>query len=66
LQNSTTKKPLIRLKVDYTGCEPLNHHRIGQGFVGKVANPDDMINNFKKKKNKPVHPRVRRPMKMKF
>lgn len=36
--------PLIRLKVDYSGgfstCNPL---RFGQRFVGKLANPNDII-----------------------
>ncbi len=32
-----------RLQVDYTGFSTINTQRFGQTFVGKVANPHDMI-----------------------
>ncbi|KAF8065921.1 MRE11 [Scenedesmus sp. PABB004] len=35
--------PLIRLRVDYTGFGTINSQRFGQKFVGKVANPHDML-----------------------
>ncbi|CAM6109413.1 unnamed protein product [Calypogeia fissa] len=35
--------PLIRLRVDYTGSTTINPQRFGQKFVGKVANPNDIL-----------------------
>jgi hypothetical protein len=35
--------PLIRLRVDYTGFGTVNSQRFGQKYVGKVANPHDML-----------------------
>ena len=35
--------PLIRLRVDYTGFSTINSQRFGQKFVGKVANPHDVL-----------------------
>ena len=35
--------PLVRLRVDYTGCTTINSQRFGQKFVGKVANPHDVL-----------------------
>ena len=35
--------PLIRLRVDYTGFSTINAQRFGQQFVGKVANPHDLL-----------------------
>ena len=35
--------PLIRLRVDYTGFSTINSQRFGQKFVGKVANPQDVL-----------------------
>lgn len=35
--------PLIRLRVDYTGFGTINSQRLGQKYVGKVANPHDML-----------------------
>ena len=36
--------PLIRLRVDYTGgFGTINAQRFGQKFVGKVANPNDVV-----------------------
>lgn len=37
------KLPLIRIKVDYTGYTTINPQRFGQKFVGKVANPHDIL-----------------------
>ena len=38
-----TPLPLVRLKVDYTGFSTINSQRFGQKFVGKVANPHDVL-----------------------
>ncbi|PSC71365.1 Double-strand break repair MRE11 [Micractinium conductrix] len=35
--------PLIRLRVDYSGFSTINTQRFGQKFVGKVANPNDIV-----------------------
>ncbi|KAK9844671.1 hypothetical protein WJX74_005353 [Apatococcus lobatus] len=35
--------PLIRLRVDYSGFSTINTQRFGQHFVGKVANPNDVL-----------------------
>lgn len=35
--------PLVRLRVDYTGFSTINAQRFGQKFVGKVANPHDIL-----------------------
>ena len=35
--------PLVRLRVDYTGFSTINAQRFGQRFVGKVANPHDLL-----------------------
>lgn len=40
---SNVMLPLIRIKVDYTGFSTINAQRFGQKFVGKVANPHDML-----------------------
>jgi len=42
-------KPLIRLKVEYTGFPTINPQRFGQRFVGKVANPNDFLLFHRKK-----------------
>ena len=40
--------PLIRLRVDYGGgFSTINAQRFGQKFVGKVANPNDLLQFFK-------------------
>jgi double-strand break repair protein MRE11 len=39
----TPELPLVRLRVDYTGFSTINTQRFGQKFVGKVANPHDII-----------------------
>ncbi|KAK2847231.1 hypothetical protein Q5P01_010230 [Channa striata] len=40
----TPEKPLIRLRVDYSGgFEPFNTSRFSQKFVDRVANPKDLI-----------------------
>ncbi|XP_069828080.1 double-strand break repair protein MRE11 [Dendropsophus ebraccatus] len=46
-------KPLIRLRVDYTGgFEPFNTLRFSQKFVDKAANPKDIIHFFRHKEQK--------------
>jgi double-strand break repair protein MRE11 len=40
-------KPLIRLKVDYTGFEPINEIRFAQKFIQKVANPRNILQFYK-------------------
>ncbi|XP_044140526.1 double-strand break repair protein MRE11 [Bufo gargarizans] len=47
------EKPLIRLRVDYTGgFEPFNTLRFSQKFVDKAANPKDIIHFFRHKEQK--------------
>lgn len=43
VSGSEPKLPLIRLKVDYSGFMTINPQRFGQKFVGKVANPQDIL-----------------------
>ena len=33
----------VRVRVDYSGFSTINTQRFGQGFVGRVANPNDII-----------------------
>ncbi|PKI65638.1 hypothetical protein CRG98_013933 [Punica granatum] len=40
---SEPKLPLIRIKVDYSGFMTINPQRFGQKYVGKVANPQDIL-----------------------
>ncbi|WVZ87326.1 hypothetical protein U9M48_033981 [Paspalum notatum var. saurae] len=40
---SEPKLPLVRIKVDYTGFSTINPQRFGQKYVGKVANPQDIL-----------------------
>ena len=50
--------PLVRLRVDYTGFSTINSQRFGQKFVGKVANPQDVLHWHKaaaKKTSKVVY-----------
>lgn len=42
---------LVRLKVEYAGFPTLNSNRFGALFVGKVANPSDMVLFSKKKRD---------------
>lgn len=37
------KLPLVRVKVDYSGFMTINPQRFGQKYVGKVANPQDIL-----------------------
>ncbi|XP_069845603.1 double-strand break repair protein MRE11 isoform X2 [Dipodomys merriami] len=47
------EKPLIRLRVDYTGgFEPFNVLRFSQKFVDRVANPKDIIHFFRHREQK--------------
>nr|KAF6466408.1 MRE11-like protein, double strand break repair nuclease [Rousettus aegyptiacus] len=46
-------KPLIRLRVDYSGgFEPFNVLRFNQKFVDRIANPKDIIHFFRRKEQK--------------
>ncbi|KAF3323760.1 double-strand break repair protein MRE11 [Carex littledalei] len=40
---SELKLPLVRIKVDYSGFSTINPQRFGQKYVGKVANPQDIL-----------------------
>ncbi|KAF5176927.1 Double-strand break repair protein [Thalictrum thalictroides] len=40
---SDVRLPLIRIKVDYSGFMTINPQRFGQKYVGKVANPQDIL-----------------------
>ncbi|XP_074072576.1 double-strand break repair protein MRE11 [Macrotis lagotis] len=47
------EKPLIRLRVDYTGgFEPFNVLRFSQKFVDRIANPKDVIHFFRHREQK--------------
>lgn len=53
--NKATTKPLIRLKVEYSGgFSTINPQRFGQRFVGRVANPNDIL-LFHRKRNTTTH-----------
>lgn len=43
VSKSELKLPLIRIKVDYSGFSTINPQRFGQKYVGKVANPQDIL-----------------------
>ncbi|CAN1239236.1 Double-strand break repair protein MRE11 [Linum grandiflorum] len=43
ISRSELKLPLIRVKVDYSGYMTINPQRFGQKYVGKVANPQDIL-----------------------
>ena len=43
------KPPLVRLRVEHTGFARINVSRFGQRFVGRVANPDDLLQFYKQK-----------------
>ncbi|KAI3928299.1 hypothetical protein MKW98_023900 [Papaver atlanticum] len=47
--------PLIRLKVDYSGFMTINPQRFGQKYVGKVANPQDILIFSKAAKKRQAH-----------
>ncbi|EDV26195.1 uncharacterized protein TRIADDRAFT_24372, partial [Trichoplax adhaerens] len=48
-------EPLIRLKVDYSGGYiPFNSLRFGQQFVGRVANPKDIVHFYKKRTRREI------------
>ncbi|PIA34365.1 hypothetical protein AQUCO_03800163v1 [Aquilegia coerulea] len=40
---SEPRLPLVRIKVDYSGFMTINPQRFGQKYVGKVANPQDIL-----------------------
>ncbi|XP_055338004.1 double-strand break repair protein MRE11-like [Paramacrobiotus metropolitanus] len=48
------KEPLVRLRVDFGNIEPLNPILFGQKFVGRVANPRDIILPVKSKEKVPA------------
>ncbi|KAK8358583.1 hypothetical protein V6Z12_A04G031300 [Gossypium hirsutum] len=43
VNGSERKLPLVRVKVDYSGFTTINPQRFGQKYVGKVANPQDIL-----------------------
>ncbi|EFH40581.1 hypothetical protein ARALYDRAFT_495511 [Arabidopsis lyrata subsp. lyrata] len=43
VNRSEIKLPLVRIKVDYSGFMTINPQRFGQKYVGKVANPQDIL-----------------------
>ncbi|GMJ10226.1 ARABIDOPSIS MEIOTIC RECOMBINATION 11, MEIOTIC RECOMBINATION 11 [Hibiscus trionum] len=43
VSGSEPKLPLVRVKVDYSGFMTINPQRFGQKYVGKVANPQDIL-----------------------
>ncbi|KAL1206548.1 Double-strand break repair protein MRE11 [Cardamine amara subsp. amara] len=43
INRSEIKLPLVRIKVDYSGFMTINPQRFGQKYVGKVANPQDIL-----------------------
>uniref|UniRef100_A0A5B7B710 Double-strand break repair protein n=1 Tax=Davidia involucrata TaxID=16924 RepID=A0A5B7B710_DAVIN len=43
VNRSELKLPLVRVKVDYSGFMTINPQRFGQKYVGKVANPQDIL-----------------------
>ncbi|KAA3453004.1 double-strand break repair protein MRE11-like isoform X1 [Gossypium australe] len=43
VNGSEQKLPLVRVKVDYSGFMTINPQRFGQKYVGKVANPQDIL-----------------------
>uniref|UniRef100_A0A0E0ARJ5 Mre11 DNA-binding domain-containing protein n=1 Tax=Oryza glumipatula TaxID=40148 RepID=A0A0E0ARJ5_9ORYZ len=43
ISGSEPKLPLVRVKVDYSGFLTITPQRFGQKYVGKVANPNDII-----------------------
>ena len=47
-------KPLIRLRVEYSGYTNFNVQRFGQQFVDHVANPKDILLFFRKRATAPV------------
>lgn len=56
--NRNNYLPLIRLKVEYSGFEKLHVQRFGQKFVGKVANPEDVLLFHKQKTAAPSERKV--------
>ncbi|KAM1356608.1 hypothetical protein ACFX13_031438 [Malus domestica] len=43
VSGSPIQLPLVRIKVDYSGFMTINPQRFGQKYVGKVANPQDIL-----------------------
>lgn len=42
-EEKNMKLPMIRLRVDYTNFDKIHAPRFGQQFVGRVANPEDVL-----------------------
>jgi double-strand break repair protein MRE11 len=42
-QQQQQQLPLIRLRVDYTGCGTVNSQRFGQKYVGKVSGKESWL-----------------------
>jgi len=43
--------PLVRLRVEHTGFTPINLQRFAAKFVDKVANPNELISFFRKRRS---------------
>jgi double-strand break repair protein MRE11 len=48
-RKSVNSPPLVRLKVEYSGFNTINAQRFGRLFVGRVANPGDILLFYRKK-----------------
>ena len=48
---------LVRIRVEHSGFTTLNNQRFGAAFVGKVANPEDILLFHRKKDPKSAAPR---------
>ncbi|KAF1328188.1 DNA repair protein, partial [Globisporangium splendens] len=46
------KQVLVRLRVEHTGFPMLHNQRFGSRFVGKVANPNDILLFYRRKKER--------------
>ncbi|DAZ97502.1 TPA: hypothetical protein N0F65_009770 [Lagenidium giganteum] len=49
---NTLDQVLIRLRVEHTGFPVLHNQRFGGRFVGKIANPNDILLFYRKKKER--------------
>ncbi|GAB9471971.1 DNA repair protein [Globisporangium polare] len=46
------KQVLVRLRVEHTGFPVLHNQRFGSRFVGKIANPNDILLFYRRKKER--------------
>lgn len=46
------KQVLVRLRVEHTGFPVLHNQRFGSRFVGKIANPNDILLFYRRKKDR--------------